>query len=482
LFHNRLTMRLRFGAPLIMLLNLALPLSWAQSDPPSSSDNPAANATASVPDQDNTVQAVSSENPPISGLDQPSLEPRAGSRSFLIPGAHISEALDSNFGNDFGNSSLHAVTRALGSLALQKLWNRYDTTLAYVGGGAFYSSHAGGASLIQQLDADQRILWRTGQLAIRDSFSYLPEGLFGYGSYGGVGGMSGLGAIGGGIVGGGLNGFFGPGQLASFGHEPRITNVALADVAQSLSPRSFVTAAGSYGVVHFINNDSGFINSRQFVAQGGYDYQISRKDQVGLVYGYQEFRYPTEVGADFHSHVVNVLYGHRISGRLDLVLGGGPQVIEIHSVSTGSTREISGSGRAALRYRLRHSTLSFSYYHFTTSGAGFFAGAESDTARGDLNHPFGRLWNATFDVGYTHNSRLAPTVPGIGAPANSYGYVYVGGVAHRQLGRDFRLLLSYQFNDLGFDQSFCAAGGSCSSQRHVFLVGLDWHPRPIRLD
>jgi hypothetical protein len=482
LFHNRLAMKLRFWAPFIMLLNLTLPTSWAQSDA-QSSDNPATtNGTVAVPPPGSSAQATSSENPPISGLDQPSLEPQAASRSFFIPGAHISEAVDSNISNGFGNASVHGVTRALGSLALQKLWSHYDTTLSYVGGGAFYSHRGSSASQIQQFDADQRILWRTGQLSIRDSFSYLPEGLFGYGSYGGVGGIAGLGAIGGGIVGGGLNGFFGPGQFGSLGQEPRITNVAIADVTQSLSPRSSVTAAGSYGLVHFVDSDSGFINSRQTVAQVGYDYQISRKDQVGLIYGYQAFRYPAEVGTDFHSHIINVLYGHRVSGRMDLVLGGGPQFTEINSIFTGSTREVSGSGRAALRYRLPHSSLSLAYYHFNTSGSGFFAGAKTDTVRGDLNHPFGRVWEATFDVGYSHSSRLAPTLLGIGIPANSYGYVYVGGTAHRQLGRDFSLLLSYQFNDLGFDNSFCAAGGSCRSQRHVAMVGLDWHPRPIRLD
>jgi hypothetical protein len=266
------------------------------------------------------------------------------------------------------------------------------------------------------------------------------------------------------------------------GQQPRITNVAVADVTQSLSPRSSVTAAGSYGVVHFTDGNTSFINSRQTVAQAGYDYQLSRRDQIGLIYGYQAFRYPAEVGTDFDTHLFNVLYGHRISGRMDLVLGGGPQLVETHNIFTGSIREISGSGRATLRYRLARSSLLLSYYHFTTSGSGFFAGAKTDTVRAGLNHPFGRVWEATFDAGYSHSNRLAPTLLGVGIAARSYGHFYLGGVAHRQLGRDFSLLLSYQFNDLGFDNSFCAAGGSCRSQRHVAMVGLDWRPRPIRLD
>jgi hypothetical protein len=464
-----------------MLLNMALQISWAQSDA-QSGDNPQTNSGAvSVPVQDN-VPAASNDNPPISGLDQPSLEARVPSRSFLIPGAHISESVDSNLGNGLGNASLHGVTRLLGDLALEKLWSRYDASLTYVGGGAFYSSGTLGSAQIHQLDASQRVRWRTGQLTIRDSFSYLPEGLFGYTSYGGVGGYSGISTPGTGMFGAGLGGFFGSGQFVSLGQESRVTNVAIADVTQSLSPRSSVTVAGSYGLVHFINDNTGFINSGQTVAQAGYDYRLSRRDQIGVIYGYQSFRYPAVVGTEFSTQILNILYGHRISGRMDLVVGGGPQFTHIKNVFTGSVNQISGSGRAALRYRLTHASVSLAYYHANTSGSGFFGGARSDVAVASLSRPFGRLWSATFDVGYNHGSRIAPTPSGIGIGAKSYSYAYLGGTAHRVLGRDFSLLLSYQFNRLLFDNSFCAAGGSCSSQRHVAMVGLDWHPRPIRLD
>ena len=43
--------------------------------------------------------------------------------------------------------------------------------------------------------------------------------------------------------------------------------------------------------------------------------------------------------------------------------------------------------------------------------------------------------------------------------------------------------VSYQFNDLMFDTSFCTvAPCNRTSQRHVALIGVDWHPHPIRLD
>jgi hypothetical protein len=45
-----------------------------------------------------------------------------------------------------------------------------DVALDYVGGGGFDSNRAvNAAQLLHQLNADQRFLWRTSQLAIRDS-------------------------------------------------------------------------------------------------------------------------------------------------------------------------------------------------------------------------------------------------------------------------------------------------------------------------
>jgi hypothetical protein len=97
--------------------------------------------------------------------------------------------------------------------------------------------------MVQQLNLDQRITWKRGQLAIRDSFSYLPEGSFG-GAYGSNAGdtLSG-GAIGGGLLGGEL--------LGALGQVPRIINLSVADVVQSLTPKSTFTAAVGYAFVHY---------------------------------------------------------------------------------------------------------------------------------------------------------------------------------------------------------------------------------------
>jgi len=484
---------------ILVVLFLALGIGWAQdSSGPAPSSSDAQTRTEPAPALGPAPISVQlEENPPISGLDQPSLEPRAAARSFLLPGVVVSESVDSNIGNTTGGAAIHGVTRGFGTLTLERLWSKYATALNYLGGDAYFSGNGRGNTLVQQLEVYQRIAWRTGQFSVRDSFSYLPEGSFGYGTFGGAGAyQSGLPFTGpgGGLSGAGLagGGFFGGGQFGTLGQEPRISNVVLGEAVQALSPRSSVTAAGSYSLTHFTNNStetiSGvpiefiLINSRQASMQAAYDYQLGRHDQVGVLYGFQHFQYPLQSSGNFTAHTWHLIYGHRISGRMDFLLGGGPQLVVLSSPMSNDSRRLSVSGRASLRYRLRKGEVHLSYSRFTTSGSGFFVGANTDIARISLSEPLSRQWDAMVDIGYSHNSQIQPG--GGFTTATSYGYVYAGAVAHRRLGRSFSFFLSYQFNDLAFNDSFCTTLGPCnrSSLRHVATAGLEWHPRPIRLD
>ena len=121
------------GTVATLLLALGLVPQVAAQQPVAGSGAPPA-----AVGQDNSALGTP-ENPPLSGLDQPSLEPGVSARNFLQPAIQVNQAVDSNVGNDLGDSAVHGVTRALGSLLLKRLWSRYETDLAYVGGGAFYT-------------------------------------------------------------------------------------------------------------------------------------------------------------------------------------------------------------------------------------------------------------------------------------------------------------------------------------------------------
>lgn len=500
---------------IILTLTLSLltaSVAWAQGD---DKQQP---TPAPAFGQDNPAPTVS-ENPPISAIDQPGLEPHAAPESFLLPGLHFSESADTNVGNQLGGSTFSTVTRGLGSLTLQKLWKNYDLAMDYVGGAAYYNQSGIGLEQLQQFDMDNRINWKRGQLAIRDSFSYLPEGTFGFSAYGGEGAYnSGLGSLGAGLLGSaafaGQASAFNGGSTVSLGQVPRLTNLGLVDVVENLTPKSAVTVAAGYALVHFygdIESPAGseenisFIGSREFTAQAAYDRVLNAKDQVALSYGYQAFDFST-VNTSFHASVIQIMYGHRVSGRMDFTIGAGPQfthldadesvcVIPVPSndctadggsfvVYPVKANHIGLAGRVSLRYRFPRTTVSASFQRFNMDGSGLFAGSESNIARLDVRRPLNRVWDLFADAGYSRNARLQ--LAGSAINGNTATYEFAGAGVHRQFGRSLRGFASYQFNNTSFDAT-CPVLGTvppCSntSQRQVVSIGVDWTPRPIRLD
>ena len=232
------------------MLTFALSSAWAQDTSTPPAEPAPGNQQAPVPayGQDNAPSPVS-ENPPLSGLDLPSLEPHAAPLSYWQPGATVSQSAETNAGNVAGGTGVSSVSRALGSVTLRRLWSNYDLALDYIGGFGYYTLEGQGFKSLQQADVAQKISWKRGQLALRDSFSYLPEGNFG-GAYGSTG-SQGIGSLGNTSFGMFANGS----SMGTFGLAPRILNVAIADVSQSLTPKSTLTAAAGYAFTHFYGND-----------------------------------------------------------------------------------------------------------------------------------------------------------------------------------------------------------------------------------
>ena len=122
-------MKKRHGFASLMLLTLALGMAWGQdrfAQPEDGASQPVAPVTAF---EQNNPTAPVTENPPISAIDQPGLLPHAAPLSYVQAGAHITESADSNVANVVGGTGYHSVTRALGSLELQRLWRNYDLAL-----------------------------------------------------------------------------------------------------------------------------------------------------------------------------------------------------------------------------------------------------------------------------------------------------------------------------------------------------------------
>jgi len=520
-FMNRFRREIQHLLPVLLLLALSATV-WGQQDSASGQDQTGQDQTGQ--DQTGAPPAATGpadtnlENPPLSGLDAPRSEPAFGGRSYLIPGLQFSEGIDSNANGSIGGGRAAAVSRALGSLDMQRLWKKYSVALDYVGGGVFYFgpriASQSRAYQVHTFAADQRYTWRTGQFAIRDCLDYLPEGTFGMGSFGGAGSISDSGEVaasgastGMGGTAGCSSGSFGAGQIGSIGFQPRISNVSVADVTEQLSPRTSVTLSGGFSVTDFLNksltqSQAGFniINSQQTTAQAGYNRLLTRKDQLSFIYAFQEFHFPVSQSASLHSHVWSVLYSHRITGRLNFVAGGGPQVLEIHNpaqtifffgipilqIPASTTRRVSANGTVTLGYTVSPRTNGqLTYRRYFTPGSGFVAGALTDTVRLSVSHTLGRRWTSNVDAGFSHNSALQNSQTA-GINARNYEFWYGGGSLHRRLGVHFSAFVSYQFDDFIATQCVSSTGPQSvcgqSSHRSTATLGINWHPRPIRLD
>src|SRR5215469_2113564 len=237
---------------------------WSQtSDDQTATENvqqPQSPASGTAP-AGGQAPSLTSDFPPLSGLDEGILEPNVAARSFLLFGAQLGETATTNATNNLnGGTSITGITHLLGSAALQRFWSRYQTALSYVGGEGFYSGTVSrNIAQIHSLNFDARVLWRTGALSFRDRASYMPDGNFGGGfggaggAFGGLGGLGGLGSgLGAGIGEGGGNrfGFF-QGLAGSLGNIPTLTNLSLVDLQQALSRRSAITMAGGFTFIHF---------------------------------------------------------------------------------------------------------------------------------------------------------------------------------------------------------------------------------------
>jgi len=470
-------------------------LGQAGTAEPSTDSTPQTTAAPAPAFGQEPVAPPVSQAPPLTGLDEAALEPSLSARSFLAPSFRVAQFGSTNATNSLnGNRSWTGVTHLQGGLDLQRLWSRYRTSLSYVGGASIYDNYIVNPTQIHALNFDQSFLWRRGSLHLRDSARYLPDGSFGFaGTAGGFGG----GGLGGGGLGGGggFGGGFGHGgggssgldgtTFGGVGNEARLTNSALIDIQESLTPRSAITLAGGYGLLHFTSGAAGLIDSRQVSGQIGYNYTISRRSTIAVMYGYRNFQFPHEGRGRFETHLLHAMYGYQLSGRMSLSLSAGPQVTDFSNPTgvTGSGHRISASGRASLHYRFSRASMSLDYDHFTTGGSGFFSGATTDAARLNASRQMGRMWSLSADLGYSHNRRLQRA--SAGADASSYNSGYAGARATRILGRTVDGYLFYRFNELAFSNSVCVTGSTnCGrlTNRMIIGIGLDWHPHAIRLD
>jgi hypothetical protein len=243
-----------------------------------------------------------------------------------------------------------------------------------------------------------------------------------------------------------------------------------------LSARGSFTIAGVHGLLRFTN--SGNLDNNTETLNAGYNYAVTRNDTLGLSYRFSAYHYPADPQA-LGDHVIQVVYGKKITGRLALKLMGGPEVTTFRVPVNGSRQSVGGSGSASFIYAFRQSNVSLNYTHGISSGSGVFSGANTDQVNAAWGRQLTRVWYGNMNLGYAKNRQVL-VVKGI--PSTSFDTWLAGAGLSRPLGRSANLSGGYQTQIQHSSVTPCT-GPNCGSNRivHQIFLSLQWHTRPLVL-
>jgi hypothetical protein len=269
-----------------------------------------------------------------------------------------------------------------------------------------------------------------------------------------------------------------PGQsIQSLGD--RISNATVGQAQYTLGPRASINFSGTYGLAHFFK--SGFLNSRNISLRFGYDYLINAKDTITFAVSSGFFGYSTG-GSNFSSHTASAAYRRLLTGRLSVIVEGGPQLSHFTSPLTGASNRYSWAARSVLRYFHGRNDLDVTYAHHITEGSGLLLGASTDSLRGQFGRILTRKWSATLHGDFSHNTSLKQT---LGVGVDRHFTAWGGGVQmQRTLGRRATLDFRYSVTRQTSNTSICALNIPCGSiaLRQQIGAGINWASRPYAID
>jgi hypothetical protein len=399
-------------------------------------------------------------------------------RSYFLPSFQFSEMSDSNFSVGPGGQKFETTNTLVGRLTFGKMGKRSRLAADYQGGVQIYNRRSELNTTMHQFGISGSYQGPRWSVLLDDRASYLPESSFGYGGFGWMGslGPSLSNAYGSNL--GNLNPVFTSGASLYSGRGSRIMNAVATEVKYLIGPRSAMTVAGSYGLLHF--REASLINSRNASFLFGYSRSLTARDYLGINYGYGQFRFP-DLGLSFANHFARLSYGHRITGRMAMEIGGGPEVSVFTNPVLGSTAPVHFSALSSLNYRFPRGSVELSYSRHTSNGGGVLAGATTNEIRSAWSLRLTRHWSGSLSPAYAHNRSLPQTASG--NVESTYDSVYANASLSRALGRYMTMFFLYNFQSQVSGSGPCAAGDCRTSLlRHMVGFGFDWHPRQIMVD
>jgi hypothetical protein len=445
--------------------------------PPDSQPKPAARSLPGIDtDQDNNPNQNNQMEPddtPLTGVLSATLGTPEAQHSYWLAGLQYGASVQSS---GYGNSDWFVYNYFAGNFSLLEAWSRSKLALNYTG-GAFVSSGSGSNSgAYQQLSFSQSFDFNRWKFQIHDSFSYTPQSGYGFGGgtnlgTAGVGGSLSPGIPG---IGNGLT----PNASLYAGLGPQYYNVGVIQGTYALSTHSSITASAGYGILNFI--DPGYVGTDSLFAGLGYNYALSPKDTIGVLYQFSSYHFPGDPQA-FGSQVASLAYSRKITGRIALSLYGGPQFTSFRVPIGTSTNELGGYASAFLTYKLERGTLGISYVHGLSGGGGLLVGSIFDQVTFSASRKLTRLWNGNVNFGYAHNRNvIGSSTPG----SENYSSWYAGGGVSRPFGRSVSFAVAYTASISTYNLTGCpgtTCGPSSNSLYQTVTASVQWRTRPFVL-
>lgn len=434
-------------------------------------------AGAASNDQDEDTTEITPDNRSLTGVQALGLG-MTNEHTYWQPHADLSESVDSNPTQTTGHTAWGTWTSISAGADVHKISGNNALDIGYVGGGMFSSDSHASNGTVQALSFSDKMRFHRWALTVLDDLTYLPESSFGFGGLGTP-------LPGGGLPGGGS---VGTGQSLLVGRGQNLANQFDTEADVFLTGRTSLTFVGGYSTLNYFDSD--LLNYGTAVARAGYNYQLTRKDTVGLDYTFSDTNY-----SNFHQsivdHIFQVAYGRQVTGRLAFQIAAGPEVATFdipitagtggEPILSGPTTNVYWSLNTNLIYAMRRTSYSIGYNHGVGGGAGVLAGSEGDTVTGSITHQMTRLFSSGITGGYSRNRGLA--VANTTNPANTqtFNYWFGGGNLTYPLGRTMALSLTYQLQYQDSGTAFCI-GTSCATDvlRNMISLGLTWRDRPRR--
>jgi hypothetical protein len=400
------------------------------------------------------------------------------SRSYWQPQVNMYATVDSNPDGVGSGTDWTAGGAVSGRVDVHRISGISTMDVSYLGGVSFYGNSSYSPDIVQALGFSDKFEFHRSTLSFFDQFSYLP----GYGSgYGGLGGLAGTS-----LPGTGLGPSYAPGQTVLTGSGQTLENSVVAELDTKLSPRGSITLSGGFYFAHYFSGD--FYNSINPIFRAGYNYALSPKDTIAVIYWFSDLSYSNYEQQSINTQTVQFSYGRVVSRVLSFQVAAGPQFsnsqipISVTGAPTtvGSTTQVGLALNAGLTWTTGRNTLGLSYYHGLTPGSGVFAGSNSDTFAGSFRRAASRTFTSGITGGYSRNQGVTSNASTGTFTNQTYDYWYASASLTHPVGPSLGLTLSYWFTYQN-SPPCVGVGPNCGSNAITNLIsfGVGWHARPM---